>query len=148
MAETASVCRHWLKRVLQLAIPKTLSRLVFPSQSLSNSGRSCGKIGTTDPVEVLCLNVIIRPALRSTSLRRSERASACPSPASPRNSRKSALSFASGLNTCARTSAMIALNCSQVGVSRIGFSRLIYFRCAAGEPEIILSPKRHCEDFF
>ena len=122
-------------------ILKIRSLFDFPSHNLSSNGRTCGKIGMAKPVDVLCRNVIMRPASRSTSARVSEPASAWPSPASPRNSRKSALACASALNCCARTSPTIALNWSNVGVSRIGFSRFAERRWAGGELAMILSRK-------
>jgi hypothetical protein len=48
------------------------------------------------------------------------------------NSTKSPLCSASRFNLCERMSATIALNCSNVGVSRIGLLRLRYFSPAAG----------------
>src|SRR5262249_9441218 len=84
---------------------------------------------------------MICPDAKSTSADVSEPASACPSPANPRNSKKSALSCASALTIWERTSAIIAVNCSNVGVSRIGLSRFTERRCAVGETVKIRSRK-------
>jgi len=69
--------------------------------------------------------MLIIPESRSTCSRRRFDASAWPSPASPMNSTKSALSCASPLNGCARISATIAWNCSNDGVIRIGVRPLL-----------------------
>ena len=52
---------------------------------------------------------------------------------------KSALAWASTFHFCRRPSAMMALNSSNVGVTRIGLTTFLPFMLAAGETTIALS---------
>ena len=67
-------------------------------------------------------------------------ASAWPNPARPRNSMKSALSFAVSANFCARIFPTIAWKSASVGVNRIGFSCRRCFMPKTGERAIMPSP--------
>ena len=120
-------------------IAKSRSFGPFPLHNFSTSGLSCGKTGIEKPVSVLRRCTMIRPAERSTWARVSALTSAWPNPARPMNSMKSPLCCASQLNLWPRMSATIALNCSKVGVSRIGLLRLRYLSPAAGFSAMILS---------
>src|ERR1039458_3924551 len=93
-----------------------------------------------NPDLVLCRKVVIRSARQSISPQVREEASACPNPANPRSSMKSALSLASPLKGWARTSATMALNSSTVAVLRIGLASFDPLRLDAGDEAIIPSP--------
>jgi hypothetical protein len=82
----------------------------------SSNGRSCGKIGTAKPERVFCRNVRSCPRSRFTFAQVNPDVSACPSPASPRNSIKSALSSAVSAYFCSRMLVTIARNSSRLGV--------------------------------
>ena len=120
---------------------------VFCACRFSNSGRNCGYSGIANPDLVLCRNVVICSRCQSMSSHVSADASACPNPASPINSTKSADSSAScPLNTCDRMLSTIAWNCSKVGVFRIGLSSLNLFeiRCRGMSNDPVTD--RHCQN--